>query len=95
MGQVLTANLLRAGEVVYWHGAKGWVSYLNEAEVLDGPDAETALKGADADIESRKIVAPYLFDVRVTGGFPVPTKKREKIRAAGPTVRPDLGKQAG
>jgi hypothetical protein len=40
-------------------------------------------------------VAPYLFDVREAAGRTVPVKVREAIRAAGPTVRTDLGKQAG
>ncbi len=40
------------------------------------------------------VVAPYLFDVRRTAGGIRPVKEREIIRAAGPTVRHDLGKQA-
>jgi len=40
------------------------------------------------------VVGVYLFDVRVQNGAIVPVKIREAIRAAGPTVRRDLGKQA-
>ena len=36
------------------------------------------------------VVATYLFDVRADG---TPVKEREIIRAAGPSVRRDLGKQ--
>jgi len=39
-------------------------------------------------------VGPYLFDVRVENSTAVPAKVREALRAAGPSVRPDLGKQA-
>ena len=39
-------------------------------------------------------MAPYLFDVRVKNGAIEPVKERERIRAAGPTVHPDLGKQS-
>jgi hypothetical protein len=94
MPQVLTANLLRRGEVVYWHRAKGWVTRLDEAEILPDAEAEAALQGAASSVEMREVVAPYLFEVRVAGGAPVPVKTREAIRAAGPSVRPDLGKQA-
>ena len=34
MPQVLTANRLAVGEVVYWNAARGWVDRLTDAEVL-------------------------------------------------------------
>jgi hypothetical protein len=40
------------------------------------------------------VVAPYLIDVVIENGLPRAESKREAIRAAGPTVRLDLGKQA-
>jgi hypothetical protein len=92
--QVLTANRLRLGEVVYWNTAKGWVPRFEEAEVLADDRAEAALTGAAEWVRKREVVAPYLFDVRLDGGRPVPVKVREVIRARGPTVRLDLGKQA-
>jgi hypothetical protein len=46
-------------------------------------------------VRRREVVGPYLFDVRLEDGLAVPVKVREAIRAAGPTIRPDLGKQAG
>ena len=94
MPQVLTANRLRAGEVVYWNGAKGWVKRLGEAEILSDDKAQVVLKGAAEWVQKREVVAPYLFEVRMKDGVTVPVKTREAIRAAGPTVRPDLGKQA-
>jgi hypothetical protein len=94
MPQVLTANRLRLGEVVYWNGGKGWVSRLPEAELLPDDKAEDVLKGAAEWVQKREVVAPYLFEVRVEEGVVVPVKTREAIRAAGPSVRPDLGKQA-
>jgi len=94
MPHVLTANRLSVGEVVYWSGSKGWVSRLNEAEILPDDKAEAALKGAAEWVEKREVVAPYLFEVRILGGTAVPVKTREAIRAAGPSVRRDLGKQA-
>jgi hypothetical protein len=94
MPQVLTANRLSKGEVVYWNTAKGWVSCLAEADVMDDGTADAALKGAAAWIRKREVVAAYLFDVKDDCGEIVPVKTREVIRAKGPTVRTDLGKQA-
>jgi uncharacterized protein DUF2849 len=93
MPQVLTANLLQRGEVVYWDG-RGWVPSLGNARVMPDPEAEEALKGAAAWVEKREVVGAYLFEVRVKDGVTVPMKQRELIRAAGPSVRADLGKQA-
>ena len=92
--QILTANRLRDGEVVYWAAGR-WLTALNEAEVFqDDSAAEAALKAADASVQDRTVVNPYLFDVRREAGALRPVKEREIIRAAGPTVRRDLGKQS-
>jgi hypothetical protein len=92
--QILTANRLRDGEVVYWAGGR-WVSELAEAEVFaDKAAAEEALKAAGEAVRGRVVVNPYLFDVRREAGVLRPVKEREVIRAAGPSVRRDLGKQS-
>jgi hypothetical protein len=83
--QILTANRLRDGDVVYWRGGS-WVTSLAAAKAV--------LNAADAFVKGREVVNPYLFDVRIAGGEVKPVKEREIIRAAGPTVRPDLGKQS-
>lgn len=95
MPQVLTANRLVVGEVVYWNEAHGWVSRFEEAQVLADSEAAGTLARAAEWVQKREVVAPYLFDVRLEHGVAVPVKVREVIRAAGPTVRLDLGKQSG
>jgi hypothetical protein len=93
--QMLTANRLRDGDVLYRQGA-GWVLMLADGEVYpDQGAADAALAAANAEISRNKFVAPYLFEVRLAGGRIVPVKEREIIRAAGPTVHPHTGKQAG
>jgi hypothetical protein len=87
--QKLTANRLKDGVVVYWkHGA--WVEALADGEVLTD-NAEAALAAAQASVADNSVVGTYLFDLRADGS---PVKEREIIRAAGPSVREDLGKQA-
>jgi hypothetical protein len=92
--QMLTANRLRYGDVVYW-GAGNWLTGLAEAEVfLEAAQADAALAAAGASVRDRLVVNPYLFAVRQDAGAVHPVEEREIIRAAGPTIRHDLGKQA-
>jgi uncharacterized protein DUF2849 len=92
--QILTANRLREGDVVYW-AAGQWVTALSEAQVFqDDAAAKAALNAAAASVQDRTVVNPYLFDVRLEAGVLRPVKEREIIRAAGPSVRRDLGKQS-
>ena len=93
--QMLTANRLRDGDVLY-RKSDGWVLSLAEGDVYaDQESAEAALAAATAELVRNEFVAPYLFEVRELKGKIVPVKEREIIRAAGPTVHPHTGKQAG
>ena len=93
--QMLTANRLRDGDVLYRKGS-GWVLMLADADVYpDQASADAALAAATAETVRNEIIAPYLFEVREVNGKIVPVKEREIIRAAGPTVHPHTGKQAG
>jgi hypothetical protein len=93
--QMLTSNRLKSGDVLYRKG-NGWVLTLAEGEVYATQDqANAALAAANAELVRNEFVAPYLFEVREDNGRIVPVKEREIIRAAGPTVHPHTGKQAG
>ncbi|HAH09911.1 MAG TPA: DUF2849 domain-containing protein [Alphaproteobacteria bacterium] len=94
--QVLTANRLADGAVVYLTAVGGWSEHLAEASVLASKDAATSAEAqGQAAIEARLVVGVYLMDVLGDGAAPRPRSMREIIRAAGPSVRLDLGKQAG
>jgi len=94
VSHMLTANRLKDGDVLYWKSG-GWVLRLAEGDVFaEEKAAEAALASAQADVTGNKVVAPYLFEVRLENGVIRPVKEREIIRAAGPTIRPDTGKQA-
>lgn len=91
---MLTANRLRDGEVVYWRDGT-WVTRLDEGSVFsDKVLADDALARAAQAVADRLVVNPYLFAVRRNGISLQPVEEREVIRAAGPSVRRDLGKQA-
>ena len=92
--QILTANRLTSGDVVYWRRGH-WVEAMLDAELLTEHDAaDAALASAQPFVASRAVVNPYLFPVRQNAGGVQPIEEREIIRAAGPSVRRDLGKQA-
>src|SRR3569832_998868 len=94
MPQMLTANRLKDGDVLYWKSG-AWVESLKDGEVFrDAAPADTALAAAQAYVGDNVVVNPYLFDVRVDASGIHPVKEREIIRAAGPSVHDDLGKQA-
>ena len=92
---MLTANRLVDGDVLYWQGG-AWVLALADGEVFADPKAaDAALAAAQSSVTGNVVVSPYLFDVKTDARGIHPVKEREIIRAAGPTVRLDLGKQAG
>lgn len=92
--QMLTANRLVDGDVVYWR-AGGWVEALGDGDWFAAKDeAEAALAAAQEFVADNVVVNPYLFDVRAEADRVHPVKEREIVRAAGPSVRGDLGKQA-
>ncbi|HEY5289587.1 MAG TPA: DUF2849 domain-containing protein [Caulobacteraceae bacterium] len=90
--KALTANRLADGEVVFWN-AGAWVERFADAQFFDADDvAETAQARANTDVTG--LVEPYLIDVVDAGGGPAPLSYRERLRALGPTNKPEHGKQA-
>jgi Protein of unknown function (DUF2849) len=94
MSEMITANRLIDGVVVF-QAEKGWVEDFAAAAVYgDGEAAKAPLALAKQDEASNLVVEPYPIVVEMRGGHYAPKALREAIRAAGPTTRPDLGKQA-
>ena len=95
MPDVITANRLADGVVVFQTADQSWSEDFNRAAVR--PDAEStkaALARAQEDEAQNFVVDPYAVPVEIRNGHVVPKALREAIRATGPTVRRDLGKQA-
>ncbi len=92
MIQALTANDLLTGEPVFG-SPKGWAPRWADALLFDAPEpAAAALELAKA--QSTIVVDPYLVDCVPEGDVAVPVSYRERLRALGPTIHPDMGKQA-
>lgn len=93
--QSVTANRLADGAVVWLTATGGWsVSARDAAVYADADAAKAGLETAQADEARQLVVAFYAVDVVEEPQGPWPVKIRERIRAAGPTVRLDLGQQA-
>lgn len=93
--KVLTANRLIDGEAVWYSADHGWSETIVGAEVAADKAAEEKL----AEIGKAAFAGNFaldieLIDVELVDGGIVPLRLRERIRAAGPTNRRDLGKQA-
>ena len=92
---ILVANDLRDGDVVF-ATLEGWTRDPRRALVVQDQRAAKALQdfGAKEFLRAR-VVDPYLVAVEIAAeGAPRPRHYREALRALGPSVRPDLGKQA-
>jgi hypothetical protein len=95
MPQVITANRLVDGDVVYLTGDGRWSEWLGDGCVADDEQqADTLMEAAERAVAAQVVVAPYAIDVAVEGGTIRASRYREQIRASGPTIRTDLGKQA-
>ena len=88
MSQMVIANRLTDGRVVFLAADGAWVESITDGSVAAG-DAEAAQLLADAQQAEAvcQIVDPYLIQVRVVDGTPAPVAWREVIRASGPTVQ--------
>ena len=83
--KLLTGNDLPTGDVVWWTGS-GWSRHIEEAGDVgtEGDVIATAEQGA------RRVNGAYVIEASLTERGPRPAHIKDRIRALGPTVRPDL-----
>lgn len=90
--KILTANLLRTGDTVYYTAEDTWSLHVSEARVATTPEEADILAQAGAAAFAANLVIDVAVVDVVPGEGPQPAHIREIIRAAGPTVRLDLNK---
>ena len=83
--KLLTGNDLVTGDVVWWTG-QDWSRHIEDA-VDVGAGGEAILRAEEG---ARRVNVPYLIDAEATEQGPRPAHIKDRIRALGPTVRPDL-----
>lgn len=83
--KLLTGNDLVTGDVIWWTGS-GWSRHVEDsADVSDGGEPI-----ALAEEGARRVNGPVIIDAEATPAGPRPAHIKDRIRALGPTVRPDL-----
>lgn len=91
MPQMIIANRLRDGVVVFLAPNEGWEPAIAAGTLIDNEaDATKLMAVAKRHEGDCQVIDPQLIDVELTDGKPRPTAIREAIRAFGPTVRTDL-----
>ncbi|MFA7594755.1 MAG: DUF2849 domain-containing protein [Novosphingobium sp.] len=83
--KILTGNDLKTGAVIWWTGTD-WSRHVDDAvDVGDQGDAIAAAESA-----ARRVVDANVIDGEKTAEGVRPAHIKDRIRALGPTVRPDL-----
>ena len=85
--QVVTANRLRDGAVVYLAADGGWSTvFADSAVARDAEVAGRLMAVAERAAADQVVVGPYLIEVILAGGRFQPLGTRERIRAGGPSI---------
>jgi hypothetical protein len=83
--KILTGNDLKSGAVVWWDGTN-WSLHVNDA--VDVGDAAAEILAREE--AARRVNASYAIDAARDEHGVRPAHIKERVRAVGPTVRPDL-----
>ena len=83
--RLLTGNDLKSGFVTWWTG-ESWSLHVEDAVDVTGSEEEIAAREEAA----RRVNAPYAIGAEMHEGTPRPSHIKDRVRALGPTVRPDL-----
>ena len=82
----ITGNDLPTGDVLWWTGAGGSRHLAEAVDVGEGGEAILAAEEA-----ARRVNASYVVEAHPGSEGPMPDHIKDRVRAAGPPVRPPLG----
>jgi len=89
--QVLTANRLGDGAVVFLNFDGDWAQSLTGVVIARSPDEARGLEARGLfDARRNLVVDPYLVDMREAAGALVPLRQRERVRLEGPSIVGDV-----
>jgi hypothetical protein len=83
--KILTGNDLKTGAVIWWDG-QAWSRHVDDAVDVGEHGADIAA----AESAARRVVDANVIDGTKTAEGVRPAHIKDRIRALGPTVRPDL-----
>jgi hypothetical protein len=87
---VVTATRLRDGAILWLGAGHTWHERFAEANPVADADIEAELAFGTSEIAAQRVIGVYRVEVQPQGGSITPVTTRERIRATGPSVRPDL-----
>ena len=91
--QIITANRLTDGLVVFLGEGGCWVDDLGNAESFDAEAVDAALALINTPEQDTAVVGPYAIEVaKSEDGEVSPVKYRERIRAYGPSTHTDFAR---
>lgn len=91
MPQMIIANRLRDGVVVFLAPGQAWEPAIAAGSVIDNDEEAARMLAIAKQHESDcRVIDPQLIEVEVRDGKLRPVAIREVVRAFGPTVRTDL-----
>jgi Protein of unknown function (DUF2849) len=89
--EVLTANRLRDGAVVFLNFDGDWVPSLLGVVIARSPDEARGLAARGVHDAARNLVVdPYLVEMREVAGALLPLRQRERVRLSGPSILDDV-----
>jgi hypothetical protein len=83
--RIITGNDLKTGAVTWWTGYD-WSIHVEDA--IDAGDQAEAIMARET--ATCRVNNPYVIDGEKTADGVRPAHIKDRIRALGPTVRPDL-----
>lgn len=87
---VVTATRLRDGSILWLGQGRVWHERFGHAHAMPEADLEPELAFGAAEVAAQRVIGVYKVEVEEQDGQITPTTTRERIRAVGPSVRPDL-----
>ncbi len=84
--QIITANLLESGSIVYMTldgGQVGWNAAISGAHIFESEQSKEMVALAEADVAANLVISVYPIEI---AGNREPLSARERIRAKGPSV---------
>ena len=88
---VVTATRLRDGAILWLGSGHVWHEQFGHANAVPETEVEAGLAFGAAEVAAQRVIGVYRVEVEAEGSAITPVTTRERIRATGPSVRPDLG----
>jgi hypothetical protein len=87
---VVTATRLRDGTILWLGTGRVWHDRFAKAHAVPEAEIEAELAFGASEVAAQKVIGVYRVEVTDHQGHLEPVTTRERIRAIGPSVRPDL-----